>query len=541
MKILHNLDSKNGLEVSDIVEPSHVFLATKSKFEDEDQAVTHVRPKKRKITKSGMDNENESEEDTNETADLSKVIVIEDAPRKIKKERADKKNKKHKKRKIDKSSPNSSQPLSSIPAFEEPETEQSVSIDNANSKKIASNDQHAGQDNSLNGSAPPSPEKARQAALLDTITRSRTRSDSSGHGIYEALVAGMLAQPSPPSPMSSIADYPQSLVDIGRSAIAAPILPNTQKPIRDKAFKAQAPALAPKRVSSVHKGSPIPPPVRKFSSTRTLPTAKENGVERRTSKKKKGADTKEVSRTKPNTKPEPGTEGSQQSATLSQTITALKETASASVIEGVFSHADPFTSTKKILPPAKTTLPIAASFPNSINSSTLDVTPTKSKSKSHRQRRIQGEAEDWEKSSGRVRARVDTDGSADDEEMEESEFPSHLFNYLLPCQNANTCLDIAFSSTYLQARPLGISISGTKFQILNIVSGTDQELPISTDKDTIKICSVAKGRVKVSLGKTNFSIGEGGVWRVHGGEKCVVANQLSSQGTACVHICTVKG
>ncbi|PVH76526.1 hypothetical protein DL98DRAFT_291076 [Cadophora sp. DSE1049] len=293
VNMLRKLDSKNGLEVSDVVEPSQASRADDSKSEDEDQAVAHGQSKKRKVSKSGFDNENE--EGINEIADPSEAIVIDDTSRKIEKEKKEKKHKKHKKLKVDKSSQNSSQPLNSIPAFEEPEPEHSVKTDNANSKKTASRDRHTDQDISQNGATTPSPEKARQAALLDTITRSRTRSESAGDGIYEALVAGMLAQPSPPSPMSSIADYPRSLIDIGRSAIAAPTLPSSQKPIRDRAFKAQVPVPAPKvGLPTSHKESPIPPPVRNFSSTRIVPATRENGVEK-TKSKKKDAGAKEYS------------------------------------------------------------------------------------------------------------------------------------------------------------------------------------------------------------------------------------------------------
>ncbi len=122
-----------------------------------------------------------------------------------------------------------------------------------------------------------------------------------------------------------------------------------------------------------------------------------------------------------------------------------------------------------------------------------------------------------------------------------------FFSFLLKHSrflNILTNLDIAFSSTYLTSRPLGISISGTKFQVLHIASGTEQELPIHTSKEnqrtSIKICSVAKGRVKVSVGGKKFAIGEGGMWRVRSGEKCVVANQLGSQDIAIVHVFTVE-
>ncbi|MAD84603.1 MAG: hypothetical protein CL912_16715 [Deltaproteobacteria bacterium] len=410
VKILQELDSKNEPEASQVIEPSQVSRADDSETEDEDQAIANVRSKKRKISKSSYDNEDENE---NEEV--------------IKKEQ---KSKKHKKRKVDTSSQNSSQPLNSIPAFEQLGREHGANNDNSNinSKKTISHASNNGEEVPQNGSSHPSPEKTRKAALLDTIIRSRPLSDSPGDGIYEALVAGMLAQPSPPSPMSSIADYSKSLIDIGRSAIAAPILPNTQKPIRDRAFKAQVliPAAAQKpHASSGHKESPILPPVRNFSSSRILPASKEIRNEKSKSKKK---DThgKEASHAKSNGNgnQEPAVESSQEINTFSQAVTSLKEAASATVIEGIFSQADPFTSAKKILPPARSHVPTAASFPNSINSSTPDGTPTKSKSKSKSKSRRgksgESEDEDWESTSGRVRARIDKDGATDDGEVEES-------------------------------------------------------------------------------------------------------------------------
>ncbi|KAK0123912.1 hypothetical protein ONS95_008903 [Cadophora gregata] len=522
LKVLHRLDSKNGLEVSDIAEPSQISLPNDSESEDEDQSGAYVRSKKRKLSASGFLNE----EDTNGTADASEVIVIEDTPRKVRQEKMEKK---QKKRKVDKSSHNSLARRNSRFAFEDSDGEQGLDTANLDARNTASQDEHAGHDISQNGTASPSPEKSRQAALIDTITRSRTRSESTGDGIYQALVAGMLAQPSPPSPMSSIADYPRSLIDIGRSAIAAPILPSTQKPIRDRAFKPQVPAASPQLgFASSHRESPILPPKRNFSSTSIVPISKENGVENKKTNKKV-ASTRKASHPDTNTNPEPASEESQQSATLSQTVTAIKEAASATVIEGIFSQADPFTCSKKILPPARISIPPVASHPKATNSSTPDITPTKpkskskSKSKSHRDGRTAGEPEDWEKTSGRVRAIIHKDGLVDDGETEEN---------------------IAFSSSYIQSRPLGISISGTNFQILAIGPGTEQEeLPVSTDKAALKICSVAKGRVRVLLGggSKSFEIGEGGMWRVRGGEKCVVANVVGSREIACVHLCTVEG
>ena len=398
----------------------------------EGQVAVRSQSKKRTVSRwdPNSEEEAETEGDISGTADSTEVILNEVTPVRIKKEKTEKKDKRHKKRKVDEPPQNLSHPLKSIPAFEQAEAERGADYNNGNikSRKTKSHASKDGENIPQNGLSAPSLEKTRQEALLDTITRSRARSESTGDGIYEALVAGMLAQPSPPSPMSPIADYPRSLIDIGRSALAAPILPNTQKPIRDRAFKAQVPVPAPAPASkpdtsSAHRESPILPPVRTFSTSRIVPLPKHNGAEKSKSKKDTHGKDANHSKSNSNTNREPAVEASQENITLSQTVTALKEAASATVIEGIFSQADPFTGTKKILPPAKSYVPAAASFPNSINSSTPDVTPTKSKSKSksRQERRIEGEAEDWEKASGRFRARIDKDGSVDDGEVEESE------------------------------------------------------------------------------------------------------------------------
>ncbi|PBP20159.1 hypothetical protein BUE80_DR009019 [Diplocarpon rosae] len=163
------------------------------------------------------------------------------------------------------------------------------------------------------------------------------------------------------------------------------------------------------------------------------------------------------------------------------------------------------------------------------HSSTLDSTPTKTrrvyegvrKSKPGRGERIEGEAKDWEFPLVHVEARAHAQGT-DDGNIEEH---------------------IAFSSTHLTSFPRGILIGDTKFQVLQIVSGTELELPAHASKDGkgIKICSIAKGHIKVTVGSKTFDIGEGGVFRVRAGEKCVVINQPQSQGDAVVHVCTTRG
>ena len=53
------------------------------------------------------------------------------------------------------------------------------------------------------------------------------------------------------------------------------------------------------------------------------------------------------------------------------------------------------------------------------------------------------------------------------------------------------------------------------------------------------ICSVATGRVEVRVEGEKFSIGEHGMWRVRGGEGCVVRNKGDEE--AVVHITALDG
>ncbi|KAG4443094.1 hypothetical protein IFR05_001420 [Cadophora sp. M221] len=484
---------------------THVGPLEQDDLEQEDEEAPdgdHIpRSKKRKI--SGFVLGEEDYEGISEETAAREVIIIDETPKKIKKEKKDKK------RKIDNSSQDSSELLDSIPAFEH-ESAEPTNIEQFDSNKTAGEtNQYAMQDVPV----PPTSEQAKQSALLGTIARSRSRSESiGGDRIYQALLASMREPPSPPSPMSSIGDNYRPLIEVGQSAIAAPILPNSQKPVRDRAFTAQAPA-SKKDLTVAPRESPILPPKRIFSSARVVPAVKEASVENtksekikpeKTKSKKKDVEGSKKSRKSASSKP---AEDSQESATLSQTVTALKESASATVIEGIFAQADPFNIKNRILPPAKPSIPKPLIHSSTTDSSSLAATPTP---KPRPGKRVESEFEEWELASGRLRARVDKQGTTDDGEVEEN---------------------IAFSSTYLRARPHGINISGTTFQTLHVPS-TKQDLPISTAKESLTICSVAKGRVTVSLGREKFNIGEGGMWRPHSPESSLLLFQQVLAKTA---------
>jgi mannose-6-phosphate isomerase-like protein (cupin superfamily) len=79
------------------------------------------------------------------------------------------------------------------------------------------------------------------------------------------------------------------------------------------------------------------------------------------------------------------------------------------------------------------------------------------------------------------------------------------------------------------------SPAGVTFQLLHIAPGHDEAFPAAFDGT--KICSVAKGRVKVTYSTKNFNIGEGEVWAVRRGDVFIVQNPLSEE--AVVHVVTI--
>jgi len=112
---------------------------------------------------------------------------------------------------------------------------------------------------------------------------------------------------------------------------------------------------------------------------------------------------------------------------------------------------------------------------------------------------------------GRIRGRVEKEGNDDDAEVEEN---------------------LAFSSQYIAARRQGINLSSVIFQIHRI--GPGQPFAFEASDAWFRLCSVATGKVHVTLGRQQFGIGAHGMWRVRAGEKCSVQNLGAS--TAIVHV-----
>lgn len=98
-------------------------------------------------------------------------------------------------------------------------------------------------------------------------------------------------------------------------------------------------------------------------------------------------------------------------------------------------------------------------------------------------------------------------------------------------------IDIAFSSTYNAVRPKGVQIADANFNIISVDAGKQHNFEAEIGS-RLKICSIASGRVDVALGKLDFGIGEGGMWRVKSGECCVVRNE--GYETAVLHITSMQ-
>ncbi|KAG9241228.1 hypothetical protein BJ878DRAFT_242856 [Calycina marina] len=93
--------------------------------------------------------------------------------------------------------------------------------------------------------------------------------------------------------------------------------------------------------------------------------------------------------------------------------------------------------------------------------------------------------------------------------------------------------NIAFARSYILSKPGGITLGSTSFQIIRLAAGKSHRLMRSSGES---ICCVARGRTGVVLQKeSTFSIGEGGMWRVRGGEGCVVRN-AGEEGDVVVHV-----
>ncbi|KAK4097562.1 hypothetical protein N658DRAFT_569236 [Parathielavia hyrcaniae] len=82
--------------------------------------------------------------------------------------------------------------------------------------------------------------------------------------------------------------------------------------------------------------------------------------------------------------------------------------------------------------------------------------------------------------------------------------------------------NIAYSSSYLaQGRAVPVS-EGTTFQVIDVQPGSS--LRWAADESRIRLCSVARGIVRVKLPESGFPIGPNGMWKVRQGAACSLVN-----------------
>ncbi|TGO60703.1 hypothetical protein BCON_0033g00150 [Botryotinia convoluta] len=112
--------------------------------------------------------------------------------------------------------------------------------------------------------------------------------------------------------------------------------------------------------------------------------------------------------------------------------------------------------------------------------------------------------DEWEVSTGKIRAMID-DPMEKDAQREEN---------------------VAFSSNYIQSpmrKAQGINVGGVNFNIWHI---KNRETFIFKSKSTgLQVCSVAQGSIWVFLGIEKFRISKGGMWRIREGDICSAKNQ----------------
>ncbi|KAK4153641.1 hypothetical protein C8A00DRAFT_15131 [Chaetomidium leptoderma] len=97
--------------------------------------------------------------------------------------------------------------------------------------------------------------------------------------------------------------------------------------------------------------------------------------------------------------------------------------------------------------------------------------------------------------------------------------------------------NIAFSSSYLaQGRAVPVT-DGTAFQVVEIQPGGS--LRWSAEESRTRLCSVARGIIRVKLPEKEFPIGPNGMWMVKQGVACTVVNPFYLGAT--VHVTTIEG
>ncbi|KAI1465600.1 uncharacterized protein F4812DRAFT_103859 [Daldinia caldariorum] len=97
--------------------------------------------------------------------------------------------------------------------------------------------------------------------------------------------------------------------------------------------------------------------------------------------------------------------------------------------------------------------------------------------------------------------------------------------------------NFAFSNSYM-AQNQAVRIGhGVSFQVITIKPGTVHYWSASANK--IRICSVASGKLQISIHGQEFSIGPNGMVRIRPGVECTAVNKLYMDAT--VHVTTLPG
>ncbi|KAK4130377.1 hypothetical protein BT67DRAFT_452481 [Trichocladium antarcticum] len=95
--------------------------------------------------------------------------------------------------------------------------------------------------------------------------------------------------------------------------------------------------------------------------------------------------------------------------------------------------------------------------------------------------------------------------------------------------------NVAFSSIYLsQGRAVPVT-NGTTFHVVEIQPGAS--LVWAAHENKTRLCSVARGIMRVELPEKEFPIGPNGMWKVKQGVACTIVNPFYLG--AVVHVTTL--
>ncbi|KAF4984653.1 hypothetical protein FDECE_17044, partial [Fusarium decemcellulare] len=96
--------------------------------------------------------------------------------------------------------------------------------------------------------------------------------------------------------------------------------------------------------------------------------------------------------------------------------------------------------------------------------------------------------------------------------------------------------NVAFSNSYLTSgQPVTVS-EGVSFNVLVIKPGSANHWPVEDYK--LRTCSIAAGKVRVTMGEKTFQLGPNGMFVVRPGQTCKVENRLYLDSV--VHCTTIE-